>query len=83
MKAALALLITLASVSPVFAGTEPAHDYLSKFSPLSGDKTIQSSDTLLRLEIDLDGDGQYEVLLSMGRDQDLEETPVSALLAGL
>lgn len=76
MKAALALLITLASVSPVLGGTDPARDYLSNFSPLSRDKTIQPSDTLLRLEIDLDGDGQYEVLLSMGRDQDAKQNNV-------
>jgi hypothetical protein len=52
------------------ADTDPARDYLSNFAPLDRDKKIYATDTLLRLELDLDGDGQYEVLLSMARDQD-------------
>ena len=81
MKAALALLITLAIVSPVPGENDPARDYLSNFSPLSGEKTIQSNDILLRLELDLDGDGQYEVLLSMARDQDASQTNVWTVYA--
>jgi hypothetical protein len=70
VKVALTLLITLAGIAAVFGDNDPARDYLSNFSPLDRDKKIYSSDTLLRLELDLDGDGQYEVLLSMARDQD-------------
>ncbi|MDP9005152.1 MAG: hypothetical protein M3N12_10240 [Verrucomicrobiota bacterium] len=70
MKVAVALLITLSGIAAAFGDTDPARDYLSNFSPLDRDKKVYSSDTLLRLELDLDGDGQYEVLLSMARDQD-------------
>jgi hypothetical protein len=70
VKLALAAILVLAGVSAALAQNDPARDYLSNFSPLDGDKTIYSTDTLLRLELDLDGDGQYEVLLSMARDQD-------------
>jgi hypothetical protein len=70
MKAVIVFILALASVSAALAQNDPARDYLSNFSPLDGDKTIYSTDTLLRLELDLDGDGQYEVLLSMARDQD-------------
>ena len=70
MKAAVVFLLVLASTSATFGGTDPARDYLSTFAPLGGDNAIYSSDTLLRLELDLDGDGQYEVLFSMARDRD-------------
>lgn len=70
MKVVVTLFFTLASLSAVHGGLDPAQDYLSNFSPLGGDKTIYPSDTLYRLELDLDGDGQYEVMLSMARDQD-------------
>jgi hypothetical protein len=70
VKAAIVFILALAGVSAALAQNDPARDYLSNFSPLDGDKTIYSTDTLLRLELDLDGDGQYEVLLSMARDQD-------------
>jgi hypothetical protein len=70
VKAALVFILALASISAALGITDPARDYLSTFSPLGGDNAIYSSDTLLRLELDLDGDGQYEVLLSMARDQD-------------
>jgi hypothetical protein len=70
VKAAIVFILALAGVSAALAQNDPARDYLSNFSPLDGDKTIYSTDALLRLELDLDGDGQYEVLLSMARDQD-------------
>jgi hypothetical protein len=73
VKVAIALLLTLASLSAARGVSDPVQNYLSNFSPLDGDKTIYSNDTLLRLELDLDGDGQYEVLLSMARDQDGEK----------
>jgi hypothetical protein len=70
VKAVIVFILALASVSAALGQNDPARDYLSNFSPLDGDKTIYSTDNLLRLELDLDGDGQYEVLLSMARDQD-------------
>lgn len=70
MKAAVIFLLILASFSAALGSTDPARDYLSTFAPLGGDNAIYFSDTLLRLELDLDGDGQDEVLLSMARDQD-------------
>lgn len=69
MKAAIVFILTLASTCAAFGFDDPARDYLSHFSPLDGDRTIYSSDNLLRLELDLDGDGRDEVLLSMARDQ--------------
>ena len=70
MKAALVFILALAGISAALGGTDPARDYLSTFAPLGGDNAIYSSDSLLRLELDLDGNGQSEVLLSMARDQD-------------
>jgi hypothetical protein len=70
VKAAVIFLLILAGVSAAFGSTDPARDYLSTFAPLGGDNAIYSSDTLLRLELDLDGDGHDELLLSMARDQD-------------
>jgi hypothetical protein len=81
VKVAIAFILALASLSAALGGNDPAQDYLSNFSPLGGDKTIYSSDTLLRLELDLDGDGHYEVLLSMARDQDGNQGNVWAVYA--
>ena len=69
VKAAIVFILVLVGISAALAVNDPARDYLSTFSPPDGDKAIYSSDTLLRLELDLDGDGQNEVLLSMARDQ--------------
>ena len=68
-KATVVFILVLLGISAALAVNDPARDYLSTFSPPDGDKAIYSSDTLLRLELDLDGDGQNEVLLSMARDQ--------------
>jgi hypothetical protein len=81
VKVALVLLLTLAGLSAAHGGLDPAQDYLSNFSPLGGDKTIYSSDTLYRLELDLDGDGEYEVMLSMARDQDGKQRNVWTVYA--
>jgi hypothetical protein len=81
VKLALALLFTLAGSLAAVAASDPVEMYLSNFSPLRGDKTISSSDALLRLELDLDGDGQYEVLLSMARDQDGDKGNVWSVYA--
>ena len=51
------------------AGTDPVLDYLKRFSPIGGGPRFFSDDTLLRLEVDLDGDTQKEVLLSIDRDR--------------
>ena len=69
VKAAIVFILVLVGISAALAVNDPSRDYLSTFSPPDGDKAIYSSDTLLRLELDLDGDGQNEVLLSMARDQ--------------
>ena len=51
------------------AGVDPVKDYLRIYSPLGGGPRFFSDDTLLRLEFDLDGDGQKEVLLSIARNR--------------
>jgi hypothetical protein len=65
VKAAAIFLLILAGVSAAFGSTDPARDYLATFAPLGGDNAIYSSDTLLRLELDLDGgrspNGRFEV----------------------
>lgn len=81
VKVAFALLLTLAGLSAAHGAVDPAQDYLTNFSPLGGDKTIYSSDTLYRLELDLDGDGQYEVMLSMARDQDGQQRNIWTVYA--
>ena len=63
-KATVVFILVLLGISAALAVNDPARDYLSTFSPPDGDKAIYSSDTLLRLELDLDGDGQYELLLA-------------------
>lgn len=63
------LYLCLAVALGAYAGPDPIKDYLSTFSPFDGDKKIYSSDRLLRLDLDLNNDGQKEVLLSMGRDR--------------
>jgi hypothetical protein len=80
VKLSLALLLIFASAFTA-AASDPEELYLSNFSPLRGDKTIASNDTLLRLELDLDGDGQYEVLLSMARDEDGDKGNVWSVYA--
>ena len=70
VKAAVVFILALAGISAAFGSTDPARDYLSTFAPLGGNNALYSSDSLLRLELDLDGDGQDEVLFSMARDQD-------------
>jgi hypothetical protein len=70
VKVAVVFILALAGLTAAFGSTDPARDYLSTFAPLGGDNPIYASDNLLRLELDLDGDGQDEVLLSMARDQD-------------
>jgi hypothetical protein len=81
VKPGLALLFIFAGAFAAGAASDPAELYLSNFSPLRGDKTIASNDTLLRLELDLDGDGQYEVLLSMARDVDGDKGNVWSVYA--
>lgn len=68
-KSSGAVILLIATSLRVLAVIDPVGDYLSRFSPLGGDRTIYSSDTLLRLDLDLNGDGQKEVLLSMARDR--------------
>jgi hypothetical protein len=65
----ISVYVCLAVALHAYAGADPVKDYLSTFSPFDGDKTIYSSDRLLRLDLDLNNDGQKEVLLSMGRDR--------------
>lgn len=67
-----AVLFLIATTLRVLAA-DPVGDYLSRFSPLGGDRTIYSSDRLLRLDLDLNGDGQREVLLSMARDRNAKQ----------
>jgi hypothetical protein len=81
VKATLVFLLILAGFSAAFGLTDPARDYLSNFAPLGGDNAIYTSDNLLRLELDLDGDGQDEVLLSMARDQNGKQGNVWAVYA--
>jgi hypothetical protein len=81
VKLSLALLLIFAGAFTAAAASDPEEHYLSNFSPLRGDKTIASNDTLLRLELDLDGDGQYEVLLSMARDEDGDKGNVWSVYA--
>ncbi len=45
-------------------------DYILGFGDFAGDRTLYSGDRLLRLDIDLDHDGQPEMLLSMARLRD-------------
>lgn len=73
------ILFLIATSLRVLAVTDPVGDYLSRFSPLGGDNTIYSSDTLLRLDLDLNGDGQKEVLLSMARDRNAKQGNVWAI----
>ncbi len=49
--------------------TDPVKDYLSKFTFYDGRKNFYSDDRLLRLDIDLNNDGQQEMLLSLARDK--------------
>jgi hypothetical protein len=55
------------------ASTDPVKDYLEMFSPLGGGPRFFSDDVLLRLELDIDGDGVNEVLLSIARDRNGKE----------
>ncbi len=75
------LLACLTASLNVLAASDPVGDYISRFSPLGGDKTVYSSDTLLRLDLDLNGDGQNEVLLSMARDRNAKQGNVWSVYA--
>ncbi len=72
MKTSRTLLVTLGSILLLIqslCALDPVKTYLEKFSPDGGDKNIYSDDNLLRLDVDVDNDGQPEVLLSMSRDR--------------
>ena len=63
------VVVAIAFGSVAQASVDPVKDYLERFSPLGGGPRFFSDDTLLRLDIDLDGDGQKEVLLSIARNR--------------
>ena len=63
------LVVGLALLQGVQASQDPVKDYLERFSPLGGGPRFYSSDDLLRLDFDLDGDGIDEVFLSIARDR--------------
>src|SRR5438270_14100114 len=65
----LTFLVSVSMVLSAFGADDPVKAYLDTFSPLGGDNRIFSDDRLLRLDLDLNNDGQREVLLSMARDR--------------
>src|SRR5438045_665237 len=67
---AVQVLGFFAVVAVASGAADPIKEYLSSFSPLGGDNRVYSDDRLLRLDLDLNNDGQKEVMLSMARDRD-------------
>jgi hypothetical protein len=65
--------VAIAAAGVLCSATEPTNDpvkdYISHFSFYDGRNNLYSDDKLLRLDLDLNNNGQKEVLLSMGRDQ--------------
>lgn len=63
-------LLTAGLCASAQAIEDPVRDYLGRFMPLGGgEKRFFSNDELMRIDLDLDGDGLNEVFLSLGRDR--------------
>ena len=63
-------LLAVGFCASALAIDDPVRAYLERFMPLGGgEKRFFSNDELMRLDVDLDGDGVNEVLLSLSRDR--------------
>jgi hypothetical protein len=73
MKTILCFLIVASMTSQVFASNDPVKDFLAGPRPDVRDPGYYASDKVLRLDLDLQGNGQIETLITLNRDRDGKE----------
>lgn len=73
MKTILCFLIMASMVGQVFASNDPVVDFLAGPRPDVRLPGYYPSDKVLRLDLDLQGNGQIETLLTLNRDRDGKE----------
>jgi hypothetical protein len=73
MKTILYFLIMASMAGQVFASNDPVKDFLAGPRPDVRDPGYYASDKVLRLDLDLQGNGQTETLLTLNRDRDGKE----------
>ncbi len=61
--------VLLLLCSALQAGQDPVLEYMKAYSAIGGDERVWADDVLLRLDLDVDGDGKKEVLLCMASDR--------------
>jgi hypothetical protein len=65
-----ALLAAALMASPVVASNDPVKDFLQGPRPDVRDPGYYDTDKVLRLDVDLQGNGQIETLVTLNRDRD-------------
>jgi len=73
MKTILYFLIAASMASQVFASNDPVKDFLAGPRPDVRLPGYYDTDKVLRLDLDLQGNGQIETLLTLNRDRDGKE----------
>ena len=73
MKTILYFLMVVAMTGQVFASEDPIKDFLAGPRPDVRDPGYYDTDKVLRLDIDLQGNGQIETLVTLNRDRDGKE----------
>ena len=70
MKTILYFLMVVALTGQVFASNDPVKDFLAGPRPDVRDPGYYDTDKVLRLDVDLQGNGQIETLVTLNRDRD-------------